>query len=342
MSGDGDDDVSIGTANTMRERGNSTGLRLLTLMRLNRLVLTGALAFVVFAAFVFLVTVLDPSFVQRVRSGDLIDTMFSSMITVIVTGSTLVVSIGQLVLSQEDGPLGDQRGRMSDTLDFRQYTSELIDGPTPADPSAFLREIIHVTADRGKRLNERFQENDNERVRSEVDEFTDSLLGNADEVEEQLEGASFGTFDVLFAALNFNYSWKIFQVERIATEHDEHLGESERQLLKELKTALSMFGPAREHIKTLYFQWELIAFSQLTLYTAVPALIVAGVMLGIVEASTFPGRTLGVENIVWVVGGAFTITLVPFLLFVSYLLRILTVAKRTLAIGPLILRESQR
>jgi hypothetical protein len=43
-----------------------------------------------------------------------------------------------------------------------------------------------------------------------------------------------------------------------------------------------------------------------------------------------------------VVGGAFTITLVPFLLFVSYLLRILTVAKRTLAIGPLILRESQR
>jgi hypothetical protein len=231
---------------------------------------------------------------------------------------------------------------MSDTLDFRQYTSELIDGPTPADPSAFLREIIHVTADRGEQLNERFRENDNERVRSEVDEFTDSLVGNADEVEEQLDGAVFGTFDVLFAALNFNYSWKIFQVERIETEHDEHLDETERQLLKELKTALSMFGPAREHIKTLYFQWELIAFSQLTLYTAVPALIVAGVMVGVVEVSTFPGRTLGIANITWVVGGAFAVTLLPFLLFVSYLLRILTVAKRTLAVGPLILRESQR
>lgn len=94
--------------------------------------------------------------------------------------------------------------------------------------------------------------------------------------------------------------------------------------------------------KTLYFQWELIGFSQWTLYTAVPALIVAGVMLGVVDAGTFPGETVGVANVVWVAGGAFAVTLVPFLLFVSYLLRILTVAKRTLAIGPPILRESQR
>jgi len=103
-----------------------------------------------------------------------------------------------------------------------------------------------------------------------------------------------------------------------------------------------MFGPAREHIKTLYFQWELITFSQLTLYTAVPALIIAGVMMGAVDATTFTGRTLGVADLAWVIGAAFALTLTPFLLFVAYLLRILTVAKRTLAIGPLILRESQR
>jgi hypothetical protein len=179
-------------------------------------------------------------------------------------------------------------------------------------------------------------------VRTEVDEFAESVIGNADEVTEELDGARFGTFDVLFAALNFNYSWKIFQVERIATEHADHLDETDRRLLEELKTSLSLFAPAREHIKTLYFQWELIEFSQWTLYTAVPALLVAGVMMGVVDAGTFPGETVGVANVVWVVGGAFAVTLTPFLLFVSYLLRILTVAKRTLAIGPLILRESQR
>src|SRR6056297_2727325 len=335
------DDDSIGTANTMRGRENATGFRLLVLMQLNRLALTAVLVFVVFLAFAVTVTLLSPDFVAQVRSGDLLDTMFSSMITVIVTGSTLVVSIGQLVISQEDGPLGDQRRRMSDTLDFREYTGEILGETTPADPSAFLRVIIHATTERTRAVRERLLDNSDEQVRTEVDEFTDSVIGNASEVSDQLEGASFGTFEVLFAALNFNYSWKIFQVDRISDEHEDALDETDQQRLQELKTALSMFGPAREHIKTLYFQWELITFSQLTLYTAVPALIVAGVMMGIVDATTITGSTLGVADLTWAIGAAFALTLTPFLLFVAYLLRILTVAKRTLAIGPLILRESQ-
>jgi len=335
-------DDAIGTADTMRGRENASGIRLLVLLRLNRLVLTGLLAVVVFVAFVAVVTLLSPNFVAQVRSGDLIDTMFSSMITAIVTGSTIVVSVGQLVISQEDGPLGDQRRRMSATLDFREYTDELLGGTTPADPSAFLRSIVDLTAERTRLLRERLLDNTDEQLRTEADEFTDSVVGNATEVSDQLEGASFGTFDVLFAALNFNYSWKLFQIDRISNEHAAALDETDQQRLQELKTALSMFGPAREHIKTLYFQWELITFSQLTLYTAVPALIIAGVMMGAVDATTFTGRTLGVADLAWVIGAAFALTLTPFLLFVAYLLRILTVAKRTLAIGPLILRESQR
>jgi hypothetical protein len=335
-------DDQIGTANTMRERENGWGIRLLVLMRVNRVVLTGALVLVQFLAFVLVVAVLYPPLSAQVASGDLLDTMFSSMITVIVTGSTLVVSIGQLVLSQENGPLGDQRGRMSDTLDYREYAAEILEEPTPADPSALLREIVNVTKLRSEDLRDTLTDHDDEQLRSEVDEFTESVIGNAEEVTDELEGSQFGTFDVLFAALNFNYSWKIFQIERMISEYDEHLDDSERALFEELKTALALFAPAREHIKTLFFQWELIDFSQLTLYTAIPALIVAGIMLGVVDAGTFPGQTLGIENIVWVVGGAFAFTLTPFLLFVSYLLRILTAAKRTLAIGPLILRESQR
>jgi len=336
------DDDAIGTADTMRGRENASGIRLLVLLRLNRLVLTGLLAVVVFVAFVAVVTLLSPNFVAQVRSGDLIDKMFSSMITAIVTGSTIVVSVGQLVISQEDGPLGDQRRRMSATLDFREYTDELLGGTTPADPSAFLRSIVDLTAERTRLLRERLLDNTDEQLRTEADEFTDSVVGNATEVSDQLEGASFGTFDVLFAALKFNYSWKLFQIDRISNEHAAALDETDQQRLQELKTALSMFGPAREHIKTLYFQWELITFSQLTLYTAVPALIIAGVMMGAVDATTFTGRTLGVADLAWVIGAAFALTLTPFLLFVAYLLRILTVAKRTLAIGPLILRESQR
>ena len=337
-----DDDPDISTANTMRERSGESRVKLLFLLRLNRLLMTALFTLALFITFIVIVAVLYPPFQVQIRSGDVIEAMFSTMLSVIVTGTTLVVTIGQLVLSQENGPLGDQRKRMSDTLDFRNYTEELIGSPSPADPSAFLQEIIEATEQRMETLQEKITENENEQLRAEIDEFSDSVTGNAETVREQLEDAQFGTFEVLFAALNYNYGWKIFQIERIVNDYEDSLNESEREVFSDVKSALSLFGPAREHIKTLYFQWALISLSQMILYAAVPALAVAGIMVAVVDAGTFPGQTAGIANIVWVVGGAFAVTLIPFFIFVSYVLRVVTVAKRTLAIGPLILRESQR
>ena len=268
--------------------------------------------------------------------------VFGSLIGGNFTLITIVISISQLVVSQENGPLGDQHERMSNTMDVRDYTGEIVGRPTPVDPSAFLRKLVDATRRRAKALRDTVSDSDDDDLRAEVDEFTDSLTGNADEVGDQLDGAAFGTFDVLFAALNFNYGWKIFQVDRISEEHSDSLSAESERLLDELRTTLTMFGPAREHIKTLYFQWALVDLSRLIVYTAVPALFVAGCTLAFVGGGTIVGTTLGVTNLLWVVAGAFTLAVLPFLLLVSYIVRIATVAKRTLAIGPLILRDSQR
>lgn len=336
---DGPDDK---TANTMRERAGESRLKLWLLMGANRLFVTGILTAIVFFAFVAFVAVLSPPFAKQIESGDMIETLFSTMITVVVTGTTFVVTIGQLVLTQENGPLGDQRDRMSNSMDVREFTKELIGSPISPNPARFLSDILATTMQRSKALRESVGETGSGALREEIEEFTESVIENADVVREQLDGAQFGSFDVIFAALNFNYSLKIVRIERIAHEHGESLTERERKLLADLKAALSLFAPAREHVKTLYFQWALINLSQLILYAAIPAVIIAGIMLAVVNAGTFPGSTLGLDHIILVVGGAFAVTLIPFLLFVSYILRILTVAKRTLAIDPMILRDSQR
>ncbi len=326
----------------MRERAGESRLKIWLLLGANRLQVTAILALTVFVGFVAAVTLLPEPLTPQLQTGDTIETMFSTMISAIITGTTIVVTIGQLVLSQENGPLGDQRDRMENSMDFRDFTEELIGSPSPADPSTFLREIVGVAQHQAETLREQVSENDADELREDVAEFTDSLVGNSELVRDQLEGASFGNFDVLFAALNYNYGWKIFQVERITNEYEDDLSDDELALLDELKTTLSLFGPAREHVKTLYFEWALVSLSQMILYAAVPALIIAGIMLTVVDAGTFPGQTLGATNMTWAIGLAFTITLVPFLLFTAYVLRIVTVAKRTLAIEPLILRDSQR
>ncbi|GAA5060441.1 hypothetical protein ACFFQF_23965 [Haladaptatus pallidirubidus] len=332
----------IGTANTMRGRSEESRLKIWVLFRMNRFLLTGLLALLVFLSFLVFSLTLNPSLPSEIKSTDTIETIFSAMIGVIVTGTTLVVTISQLVLSEENGPLGDQRKRMSDAMDFRTYTKDLFNSVVPADPSKFLGQLVNETERRAEVLDRLIGESDDEELIRQVSEFVDSLHGNAKEVQDELEGSQFGTFDVLFSALNFNYGWKIYQVERMVDEFADSLSDNQQLAFDDLETALAMFGPAREHIKTLYFQWALVNLSQYILYAAIPALIVSGGMLTFVGAETFSGTFLSIPIITWVVSGAFTVTLIPFLLFTSYILRIAPVAKRTLAIGPLILRESQR
>ncbi|WP_049902549.1 hypothetical protein [Halorubrum distributum] len=343
-----DADSSADTADTMRERAGENRVKLWLLLRANRLVVAAVLTFAVFVAFVAVAVALSPSLATKVGASDPIETLFASMITAIVTGATLVVTIGQLVLTQENGPLGDQRERMDDTLAVRDDIADLTDGPTPTDPAAFLDAILGAAAGHAQDLRDSVDDEEDDAdgsgrdaLRAEVDDLVTGLTENADAVRGQLDGAEFGSFDVVFAALNFDYGPKIGQIERIAADHDEALTDDERGRLGELKATVSLFGPAREHVKTLYFQWALIDLSRLILYAAVPALVVAGLMLTAVDAGTFPGRTLGVDHVTLAVGGAFAVALLPFSLFVSYLLRVLTLAKRTLAIGPLVLRDSE-
>ena len=345
------------TADTMRERAGENRAKLWLLLRANRLVVAGVLTLAVFVAFVAAATVFSPSLAEKVGSSDPIETLFASMITAIVTGATLVVTIGQLVLTQENGPLGDQQERMDDTLAVRDSVSALTGEPAPTDPATFLDALLAAATGRARALRESVRERADESdadgsdgnesdpdetgVAADITEFAAGVVGNADAVRGRLDGAEFGSFDVVFAALDFDYGRKLGRIERLADEHGDALTDEERDRLDGLREALSLFGPAREHVKTLYFQWALIDLSRLILYAAVPALVVAGAMVTVVDAGTFSGSTLGVAHVTLAVGGAFAVTLLPFSLFVAYVLRVLTLAKRTLAIGPLVLRDSE-
>lgn len=78
------------------------------------------------------------------------------------------------------------------------------------------------------------------------------------------------------------------------------------------------------------------------LYTPIPAILVEFGMLLYVDTAGIAGTTIGVDNMVWPVAAGIAISLLPFFALFSHVLRIATVAKRTLATGPFILRETER
>ncbi|SFR51921.1 hypothetical protein [Halogeometricum limi] len=338
-----DDDATVGSANTMRERAGESRLKLWILLESNRLVATGVLAGAVFVVLLLVGVVLEPPFATSVASGDVLDSIFTTMASGTITGVTLVVTITQVVISQELGPFDDQRVRMSGTMDTREYVRELTGlDAAPADPSALMSSLVAAAAIEAGNVNEATSKIDDEDATEELAEFTDSLRQNADVVLDRLDGAQFGTFGLLSSALDFNYGRKVFEVDRLLARHNDAIGDETREALGDLRDALVMFGPAREHIKTLYFQWALTSLSQSVAYAAVPALLVSLSMVAFVDAATFPGAFVGIDSILWVTSLALALSLLPFLLLLSYVLRIATVSKRTLAIGPFVLRDSQR
>ncbi|UPW02371.1 hypothetical protein M0R88_03430 [Halorussus gelatinilyticus] len=327
----------------MRARADESSWKLWLLMEANRWVVASVLLVGVFVALVA-IGVLDPSPLQRsVAQSDPTETLFQAFVTVIITGVTLVVTLNQLVLSQELGPVGDQRGRMEGAMEFRQDVEEVLDSPvSPPEPASFLQALIDETRSRANELADAVSDSRDEDLRDVVEDYVDALEENANEVSDQLDEAEFGSYDLLSAVLDFNYSWKIFVARRLHNEQGDALTDETEDAFDDLVEVLSFFGPAREHFKTLYFQWELVNLSRAMLYSAVPALVVAASMIIYYDAEALPGATLGISNDILVTSFATTVAIVPFMLLLSYILRIATVAKRTLSIGPFVLRGVDR
>jgi hypothetical protein len=328
----------------MRERVGTRRdrFRLWVSLNMNRWVLTGILTVGLFV-FLLILGILDASPVRAtIRAGGPAKTVFRSYIGALITGVTLVVTIDQLVLSQETGPLGDQRQRMSGALDFRDAVEEFFGTTSPPEPNAFLQILVDTANERATTLDERVADSGNDDLRDDVNQFVESVVGNAETVSDELEDAQFGQYDVVRAALDFNYGIKIYRARKIREEYADDLTDDMQDALNDVIDVLEFFGPAREHIKTLFFQWELVNLSRQILYVSIPALAVSAALFIYLNAGSFPGATLGIDNLTWIFSAGIAVASAPFLLLAAYILRIATIAKRTLAIGPFVLRESRR
>lgn len=146
-------------SDTMRERVDESRTKLWLLLDADRRLIAAIPLAIVFVSLVVLGT-FDPAPLRSaVGPSDPIETVFQGFLTAIITGVTLVVTINQLVLSQELGAVGDQRDRMANAMDFREDVESTIETPiSPPEPSSFLRAIVDVTGTRANALEDAVSE----------------------------------------------------------------------------------------------------------------------------------------------------------------------------------------
>jgi hypothetical protein len=329
-----------GPGDTMQERASDHRLKRWLLLDANRWIIVGILMTVLFGTLVAL-TAVSPIPIIILQTESSVNFVFSSLITGTITGVSLVLTINQLVVSQELGPLGKQRNRMEGAMDFRQDVEDIA-GLTvsPTEPSTFFRALVEASQRQASTVQNAIGDDIDGEVREDLEEYLNNITENASDVSDQLKGAQFGTFQVLSSALDYDYSRKIHSGRQIQSEYRTSLSDAVLDSLDDLLEILKFLGPAREHFKTFYFQWELINLSYAILYAAIPALIAAFTMTLFFDPAFVSGTVLGINTVLLVVCAGVTIGVVPFIVLLAYILRIATVAKRTLAVGPFTLRAA--
>jgi hypothetical protein len=292
------------------------------------------------AGFVLAVGAVDGGFREAVRTSDPIETTFSGLATGIITGVTLVVTIDQLVLSQQLGSLAEQREQLDESLRFHREVEQLVEGTSPAEPGRFLAAIVDTIDDRAVALAEASAESTPD-LAAAVEQFVADHERDSEVVRRRRE-ARYLRFNALRAALEYDYSHRVHEARRLRREYADDLTDEQRDVLAELIDALRFLGPAREHIRGLYFQAELVKLSRVILTAAVPALAISLAAMFFLDAGDVPGATMGVDHLLLTVTAAVTVSVTPFLILVSYVLRIVTITERTLATGSFVLREDER
>lgn len=333
-------DPEYGAGETLRERSRQGRIKLWLYLEANRPLVVALLAAVVFAVLVA-VGITYPNAVADLRDGDPVETTFQAMLGAVVTGVTIVVTLNQLVLSQEFGPAGDQRERMNGTIDFREQVADVIDAPiSPPEPSAFTRALVEVAGRRAAEARDARSGDADEELDENLSALADGIGADVATTSDRLADVRFGQYEFLSAALDFDYAWKLFAARRIRAEHAAELSDEQREALDELVASLKLFGVSREHLKTLYVRSELVALSRVILLSSIPALLVSIGMLFYFDPARLTGTVLGLSVPVLAVSAAVTVALVPFLVLISYVIRLVTVAQESLSIGPFDLHES--
>ncbi|MFB6166548.1 MAG: hypothetical protein ABEJ31_15420 [Haloarculaceae archaeon] len=268
---------------------------------------------------------------------------FASLQEVTADVVVLVLAINQLVLSPELGSVKKHRERFNEVMEYRRDVGRRVDVQiAPSRPSFFLRALLDTVGDRASAVQESVRSSEDADLRRRVEELVDAVEYESDQVREKLARRDFEDIGMYRAAWDFETEIQIAELRRLRRRYDDVLTEAQADVIEDFLVDLKLFDTGREYLTTVYVQSEFINFSRALLVTGLLALVTASYGSQLFRPAVFPGSTLGLRNVFWVVSAAYTVALFPFALLVSYVARLVSITKRTLFIGPFVPPSDQR
>lgn len=266
---------------------------------------------------------------------DLLNTLLGGIVLLV----SIVVSINSVVLSQEVSTLGTKHEQISESTEFRRELEEFSErGVAPVDPSQFLDYVLVTVYQSAEGI--RTAGGTDSPAAAEIEDLVSDVDDKVEQVYYTMRTADGRVQKVLLSGLNYEYSRQINTARRILETYDEELTAAERESLEDLIEAMRYFGAGREYLKSLFIKDELAKLSTHLLYAALPTIVFTSYVLLAVDAGIFPPQLIpGIPRLMSAVSLAYVVALTPYTLLTAYVIRIASVARRSLATGPFHLDE---
>lgn len=302
----------------------------------NRLLLTA-----IFLLGVYLLVLTSPlaGDIDRERLAPL-NYLFAGLLGGNFTLLTIVISVTQLIISRQLGTPGELREQIEATNAYRERIEEAVDVEvTPVTPTEFLHLLLRCSRESLDTARTEAQNVDDGDARDALLDVVSDVESHIEQVESLVAREGVGLFEALAATLDTNYSRDIYRLRQLRTSWSDTHSETTLERLDDLVVRLQQIDVARQYLKTLYMQDELSRLSLHLLYVGVPAVVVSAFMLRMfaVTVQTLPSTTVTAA-----VPVAITVGFAPLGVLVAYVLRLATVARRTVAITPFTVSSQER
>lgn len=252
---------------------------------------------------------------------------------------TIVLTVNQLVLSQQFGSMGGLYNRLEEMVDFREQVEESTEvDATPVVPGAFIAGLLAALSDRAQELKGSASDCDDEELIDEIDEYTTDLSEQTNAILDEVEDSK-GTFGILLTILDYNNSRHFYTARRLQTAYADAHSDATRTALSDIRELFKEINTTRQYFKTVYLQRELSELSRMIVYTGITATLVASVMILVFEDLS---TAMLNPTVYYLLLSAALITIQsPLAVLFSYAVRVATISRKTAAFGPFIPQEEQ-
>ncbi len=260
-----------------------------------------------------------------------VKTMFGSgVVSGLFTLITVALTINQLISSRVFGSPNTLRERYDGADELRRSVERVTGGsPGPVDTVAFISMLGEEIERLASTLEERAREPPGG-VPPMLSEYVSDLSAYAATVtgvSRRMEPAV-----VTSTLAGSDYARFVSRTDELVSDHADQLSEGAEETIDDIGRMLEALAITRQYFKTIAIQQELAKLSRLIIFTGLPALLVAFYVTLVYRTS--PTSVLNPDLLPVVVGGAIAVVIAPLVVLLVYILRIATIMRYTVSVGP--------